>query len=188
MSVFSTPTYRPIGAGVCEDLLPAPRVLRPVDQIGPSPGSAELHTLALKIVSARDDGQPEEALLELRYRRLRELSLLPLTGARLIRLTGRLVLDLDLCIAWANDYRLQLSPAGWRVLLCLVRADRRLCSHRELRDAGWGEDMPETKGIPKSLTHAISRLRLELTLAKWDTGRLVTVPCRGYLLDVEVEP
>jgi DNA-binding response OmpR family regulator len=184
VSVFGTPTYSPIGAGVCDDSMPAPRVLRPVDQLAPSPGSAELHNLALKIVSARDRGEPSEALLYDRFRRLRELSG-PTT--RQIRLTGRLVLDLDLCIAWANDCRLQLSPAGWRVLLCLVRADRRLCSHRELRAAGWGEDMPETKGTPKSLTMAIGRLRLELTLAKWDTGRLVTIPNRGYLLDVEGE-
>ena len=88
-----------------------------------------------------------------------------------------LVLDLERGRVQRDGRNLKLSPTGWILLEKLMRASPNVVSRRELADAVWGDDPPDSD----SLKVHIHRLRREV-----ETGfrrRLIrTVPGRGLAL------
>ena len=88
-----------------------------------------------------------------------------------------LVLDLDRGRVQRDGRELKLSPTGWILLEKLMRASPNVVSRRELADAVWGDDPPDSD----SLKVHIHRLRQEVETG-FGRHLIRTVPGRGLAL------
>lgn len=89
--------------------------------------------------------------------------------------------DLEMNLATHSARRggqeIKLSPTGWRLLECLLRASPAAVSREALMDAAWGDEQPDSNALKVHIFH----LRKAVD-ASFNQPLLHTVPGAGFAL------